>query len=155
MNALYQLKSLNWLNHSWSQQRNVILADEMGLGKTIQTIVFIRSIVETTGDRGPFMVIVPMSTCENWKREFAKWAPDLYCVLYYGMEDEREMIKKYEFNLHEQGFNPKATMKFDVLLTSYEVTVRDMPCLRQFDWRMIVIDEAHRLKARFKKCVFI
>ena len=89
----YQLNALKWLSFSWCQSRNVLLADEMGLGKTIQAIAFIRTTVQFTGQRGPFLIICPLSTCENWKRELELWAPDLYTVLYHGMEDERKLLR--------------------------------------------------------------
>ena len=74
----YQMEALRWLNFSWSQSRSVLLADEMGLGKTIQAIALVKNIIHQTGQAGPFVVICPLSTCENWKREFQLWAPELY-----------------------------------------------------------------------------
>jgi SNF2 family DNA or RNA helicase len=54
---------------------NGILADEMGLGKTVQAIAMICHLYETTMVHTPVLVVGPMSTLGNWKREFAKFAP--------------------------------------------------------------------------------
>ena len=36
--------------------------------------------------------------------------------------------------------------KFQVLLTSYELVAIDSNTLQSIDWKVLVIDEAHRLK---------
>ena len=113
----------------------------------IQTICHLRSIVEATKRTGPFLVIVPLSTCENWNREFAKWAPDLQTLLFYGMQEERDFIKKYEWNLHDLGPCSESTIKFDVVITSYEITIGEEALLKTLHWESIVIDEGHRLKS--------
>jgi len=41
---------------------------------------------------------------------------------------------------------PGAKVKFDVLLTSYELVSHDQTTLQSIDWAMLVIDEAHKLK---------
>ena len=40
------------------------------------------------------------------------------------------------------------TYKFHALITTYEVIISDIEELREIDWRVAVIDEAHRLKNR-------
>jgi ATP-dependent helicase STH1/SNF2 len=57
----YQLKGLQWMVSLYNNHLNGILADEMGLGKTIQTISLITYLVETKGQAGPFLIIVPLS----------------------------------------------------------------------------------------------
>lgn len=39
-----------------------------------------------------------------------------------------------------------ASMQFNVLLTTYEMVMRDAPRLNKLEWRYIVIDEAQRMK---------
>jgi SWI/SNF-related matrix-associated actin-dependent regulator of chromatin subfamily A member 5 len=36
--------------------------------------------------------------------------------------------------------------KFDILITSYEMCMREKSTLRKFSWEYIIIDEAHRIK---------
>lgn len=59
------------------QNRNAILADEMGLGKTIQCCSLLGLLAENMGLRGPFLVVVPLSTVPNWIREARKWVPQV------------------------------------------------------------------------------
>lgn len=40
----------------------------------------------------------------------------------------------------------EATIKFHVLLTSYELVTIDQTALKSIDWACLVVDEAHRLK---------
>ena len=42
-------------------------------------------------------------------------------------------------------------VKFQVLLTSYELVSIDMTTLQSIDWAVLVVDEAHRLKNKQSK----
>ncbi|XP_029310660.1 LOW QUALITY PROTEIN: chromodomain-helicase-DNA-binding protein 3 [Cottoperca gobio] len=152
---LYQLEGLNWLRFSWAQGTDTILADEMGLGKTIQTIVFLYSLFKEGHTTGPFLVSAPLSTIINWEREFEMWAPDFYVVTYTGDKDSRAIIRENEFSFDEAAIKGgkktfklrrEATIKFHVLLTSYELVTIDQTSLKSMDWACLVVDEAHRLK---------
>lgn len=143
----YQLEGLNWLSFSWFNGRNCILADEMGLGKTIQSLTFVEQ-VHRYGIRGPFLVIAPLSTVPNWQREFETWT-DLNIVVYHGSVASRNMIQEYElFYRHPDNptMNLKDCYKFNVLITTFEIVLTDVMELKDFPWRVCVIDEAHRLK---------
>ncbi|XP_071446539.1 chromodomain-helicase-DNA-binding protein Mi-2 homolog isoform X2 [Hetaerina americana] len=150
----YQLEGLNWLRYSWGQGIDTILADEMGLGKTIQTITFLYSLYKEGHCRGPFLVSAPLSTIINWEREFETWAPDFYVVTYVGDKDSRVVIREHELSFEEgavRGGNKaskikSSSVKFHVLLTSYELVSIDAACLGSIDWAVLVVDEAHRLK---------
>lgn len=87
----YQLEGLNWLVFNWYQRRNCILADEMGLGKTIQTLAFYNHLYKHEHIRGPYLVVAPLSTLENWKREFETWT-DMNVVVYH---DSRGASARY------------------------------------------------------------
>ncbi|CAB3373521.1 Hypothetical predicted protein [Cloeon dipterum] len=143
----YQLEGLNWLLFSWYNGRNCILADEMGLGKTIQSLTFIHA-VHQYGIRGPFLVVAPLSTIPNWQREFEAWT-DLNVVVYHGSSASRNMLTEYEvFFKDTKGNVIKDVTKFNVLITTFEIIISDVMELRPFNWRLCVIDEAHRLKNR-------
>lgn len=75
-------------------RRNCILADEMGLGKTIQSITFLDEI-HSTGIKGPFLIIAPLSTIANWEREFRTWT-HLNVIVYHGSALSRQMLQQYE-----------------------------------------------------------
>ncbi|XP_051992516.1 chromodomain-helicase-DNA-binding protein 4-like isoform X1 [Xyrauchen texanus] len=151
----YQLEGLNWLRFSWAQGTDTILADEMGLGKTVQTAVFLYSLYKEGHSKGPFLVSAPLSTIINWEREFEMWAPDMYVVTYVGDKDSRAIIRENEFSFENNairgGKKPsrmkkEASVKFHVLLTSYELITIDTAVLGSIDWACLVVDEAHRLK---------
>ena len=71
----YQVAGLNWLANLYQNGINGILADEMGLGKTLQSISLLAWLREAQGLEGPFLVLAPKSTLNNWAREFSNWAP--------------------------------------------------------------------------------
>lgn len=137
----YQLDGLNWLAHSWSRENSVILADEMGLGKTIQTICFFSHLMNTHQLYGPFLVVVPLSTMASWQKEFCQWAPECNVVVYIGDVQSRNNIRSYEWcHLGNKR------LKFNVLLTTYEILLKDKGFLGQVQWAVLAVDEAHRLK---------
>ena len=70
-------------------------SDEMGLGKTIQTIALLAYVMETKHNRGPFMIVCPLSTLSNWVNECAKWAPDMIRVVYKGVPAARKQVYVY------------------------------------------------------------
>uniref|UniRef100_A0A8I5NNB7 Chromodomain-helicase-DNA-binding protein 4 n=1 Tax=Papio anubis TaxID=9555 RepID=A0A8I5NNB7_PAPAN len=151
----YQMEGLNWLRFSWAQGTDTILADEMGLGKTVQTAVFLYSLYKEGHSKGPFLVSAPLSTIINWEREFEMWAPDMYVVTYVGDKDSRAIIRENEFSFEDNAIRggkkasrmkKEASVKFHVLLTSYELITIDMAILGSIDWACLIVDEAHRLK---------
>jgi SNF2 family DNA or RNA helicase len=115
----YQLDGLNWLANSWCKQNGVILADEMGLGKTIQTISFMSYLFNEHDVYGPFLIVIPLSTMQGWQREFQKWCDEMNVVVYLGDMNSRNTIQQYEL------FCPNKKLKFNVLLTTYEILLKD------------------------------
>lgn len=95
----YQLEGINWLTFCWVNGRNCILADEMGLGKTVQSITFLQEVAYY-GVRGPWLILVPLSTIGNWIREFECWT-EFNVIVYHGSSTSRQMIQDYEFYFKE------------------------------------------------------
>uniref|UniRef100_A0A8C0FU25 Chromodomain helicase DNA binding protein 1 n=1 Tax=Bubo bubo TaxID=30461 RepID=A0A8C0FU25_BUBBB len=137
----YQLNGLNWLAHSWCKGNSCILADEMGLGKTIQTISFLNYLFHEHQLYGPFLLVVPLSTLTSWQREIQTWAPQMNAVVYLGDITSRNMIRTHEW-MHLQT----KRLKFNILLTTYEILLKDKSFLGGLNWAFIGVDEAHRLK---------
>ncbi|KAI9684453.1 MAG: hypothetical protein M1829_002263 [Trizodia sp. TS-e1964] len=132
----YQVAGLNWLISLHENGISGILADEMGLGKTLQTISFLGYLRHVENITGPHLVTVPKSTLDNWKREFAKWTPEVNVLVLQGAKDER----------HELINDRLIDEKFDVCITSYEMILREKAHLKKFAWEYIIVDEAHRIK---------
>uniref|UniRef100_S4RGA5 Helicase, lymphoid specific n=1 Tax=Petromyzon marinus TaxID=7757 RepID=S4RGA5_PETMA len=120
---------------------SVILADEMGLGKTIQTISFLSYMFHSHQVYGPFLLVVPLSTVTSWQREFATWAPEMNVVVYLGDMSSRNVIREYEW-IHQQT----KKLKFNALVTTYEILLKDKTVLGAVNWAFLGVDEAHRLK---------
>ena len=121
----------------------------MCLGKTIQTIALFAHLVEM-GVPGPFLVIAPLSTIANWKREFNKFAPLLPVVLYHGNAKEREALRnshiKEVHQLDEDAGLKGGRKVRNTFITSYEIAMNDQPAFKKVRWLYIVVDEGHRLK---------
>lgn len=132
----YQLEGLKWMVSLYNNNLNGILADEMGLGKTIQTISLITYLVEQKKNPGPYLIIVPLSTMGNWVRELDLWAPSLVKVCYRGDRYTRRAIQQRQMSRND----------YNVLLTTYEFTVKDQNVLSRVPWQYIIIDEGHRMK---------
>ncbi|CAI4061162.1 hypothetical protein SKDZ_06G1060 [Saccharomyces kudriavzevii ZP591] len=134
----YQLEGLNWLITLYENGLNGILADEMGLGKTVQSIALLAFIYEMD-TKGPFLVTAPLSTLDNWINEFAKFAPDLPVLKYYGANGYKERSSKLRKFFKQQGDT-------GIIVTSYEIILRDTDLIMSQNWKFLIVDEGHRLK---------
>ncbi|RMZ90644.1 hypothetical protein DV736_g2131, partial [Chaetothyriales sp. CBS 134916] len=132
----YQVAGLNWLISLHENGISGILADEMGLGKTLQTISFLGYLRHICDIKGPHLITVPKSTLDNWAREFRKWTPEVDVLLLQGSKEDRQAL------INERV----ADEKFDVLITSYEMILREKSHLKKLAWEYIIVDEAHRIK---------
>ncbi|KAL2413594.1 Chromatin remodeling factor mit1 [Exophiala dermatitidis] len=155
---LYQLEGLNWLLYQWFLNQNAILADEMGLGKTIQLVAFFAALVQDH-KCWPFLVVVPNSTCPNWRREIKKWAPSLRVVTYYGSSTARKLTHDYELfprskddDTHQKQKKNRSEakdIKAHIVVTSYEAIgdEKTRHSLMRVPWQGLVVDEGQRLKS--------
>ncbi|KII72799.1 Chromodomain-helicase-DNA-binding protein 2 [Thelohanellus kitauei] len=147
----YQIEGVKWLMHSCLTGRSVILADEMGLGKTVQIMTFLKLFKLIYHIQGPSLVVVPLSTLDNWVRHFSIWAPELYVVSFVGNAQSREIIKMYEL------MDEASELKFNVLVTTYEWVFKEAELFSSFNWFSFIIDEGHRIKnenSLLYKCLY-
>ncbi|XP_008405813.1 chromodomain-helicase-DNA-binding protein 1-like [Poecilia reticulata] len=131
----YQLDGVQWLTQSLHDHQGCILGDEMGLGKTCQTISLLVYLSGALGKKGPFLVLSPLSVMENWRKELESFAPSLTVLCYKGDKERRAEIQREQ-----------TAQDFQVLLTTYELCLKDASFLKRWRWEVLVVDEAHRLK---------
>lgn len=125
----YQKDGIHFLRLIADQGLGCILGDEMGLGKTMQVIALMLS--ERYHGRGPTLVVAPATLLENWRRELVKFAPSLMVLVHIGP--------------NRAGMAAKLT-GHDVVVTSYDMVVRDEPMLSSISWNLLVLDEAQNIK---------
>ncbi|XP_039222477.1 chromodomain-helicase-DNA-binding protein 1-like isoform X2 [Crotalus tigris] len=131
----YQIEGVNWMIRCYETGHGCILGDEMGLGKTCQTISL---LVFLSGKfhRRPFLILCPLSVLNNWRDELKRFSPCLSTVVYSGGKEERAELQQ----------NLKSKHGFHILLTTYEMCLKDAAFLKRFNWTCLVVDEAQRLK---------
>ena len=161
----YQLAGFRWASALHARGLGGILADEMGLGKTLQAICLLSSL-QRPRLRRPSLVLVPLSVRENWENELAKFAPHIGVFSYVGDKEARaaKRAEIEEFARRQQAGMSAATTAgtsggsagvlgradfqpmFSVVLTTFEVCLRDASFLARLKFGVLVVDEAHRLK---------
>jgi len=127
----YQHEGLSWLQFLREFGLHGVLADDMGLGKTLQTLAHLLLEKESGRMDRPCLILAPTSVLRNWAREAAKFAPALRVLLLHG--DER----RSEF---------RRIPKYDLVITSYPLLVRDAEDLRKVEWHIVALDEAQYIK---------
>ena len=132
----YQERGYAWLDFLRRWGLGACLADDMGLGKTVQTLALVQHIWESTPERErtPALLICPMSVVGNWKKEAARFTPDLPVMIHHGLERARDA----EFRERAVGHA--------VVLTSYALLHRDFKQFSQIPWSSMILDEAQNIK---------
>lgn len=132
----YQLSGLSWLAFLDRLGLGACLADDMGLGKTIQLIALLQHerALPGGGSPGPSLLVTPMSVLGNWKRELARFAPELTVHIHHGLDRPAGERFCEVAQLH------------DVVLTTYAIVVRDQKAMQEVAWRRVVLDEAQYIK---------
>jgi SNF2 family DNA or RNA helicase len=126
----YQTAGVQWLDFACKHGKGGLLGDEMGLGKTVQAIAL---IVRRAGVNCgfPTLVVAPSSILENWRRELARHAPHLDVMVHHGGA--------------RTGL-PSVLGAAHVVLTSYDLVVRDRVLFQRIHWDLIIADEAQAVK---------
>jgi len=141
----YQVEGVNWLASTFYRKHGCVLADEMGLGKTVQIVSYLEHLFRIEKILGPFLVVVPLSTVEHWRREFEGWA-DMVCCVYHDRQRQwRDVLREYEWYYEDKPRNAEF-LKFHVLVTTYDTLIGDFDVIGQIPFRVAVVDEAHRLR---------
>ncbi|MGJ3244393.1 MAG: DEAD/DEAH box helicase [Opitutales bacterium] len=129
----YQKIGVAWLWHLYQHELGGILADEMGLGKTIQALGLLNCIRNQEDTPGPSLVVCPAGLVENWRREAARFAPDLEIFVNHGQKRLQD---------------PESIRSKDLIITSYSTLARDADAFQAVDFALIIGDEAQHIKNR-------
>ncbi len=137
----YQTEGIRWLHLLAANRLGGILADEMGLGKTLQALAYlssqrsasaVSSALPTSDFRLPTsLVVCPTSLVDNWRREAAKFTPELKTLAIDG-PDRAPLFAKINDS--------------DLVITSYALLRRDLDKYRARHFAAVVLDEAHHIK---------
>lgn len=125
----YQATGISKLTSMVDQGLGCLLADEMGLGKTIQAIGVLSWMTQNSGS--PSLVVAPSSTTANWCRELGRFAPHLTV---------------YEHTGSQRTGDPSVLRNVDVVVTSFDLIIRDEFLMRAIEWESISVDEAQNIK---------
>ena len=127
----YQQQGVNWLQFLREHGLGGILADDMGLGKTLQTLVHIQIEKDAGRLTHPALIIAPVSLMGNWRRETARFCPQLRCLVLHGQE--RHLVAD-------------TMADFDVVIAPYSLLQRDRARWLNAQWHLVVLDEAQNIK---------
>ncbi len=127
----YQKEGLNWLQFLREYEFGGVLADDMGLGKTVQSLAHLVKEKEAGRMDLPSIVVAPTSLMLNWRREAARFAPNLQVLTLHGPD------RKQHFD---------ALAHYDLILTTYPLLVRDETPLLAQEYHLLILDEAQYIK---------
>lgn len=131
----YQIDGLSWINYLKDFGFGACLADDMGLGKTIQIIAFLLHEKEKNKyPSQPSLIICPTSIIGNWFKEIKRFAPNFKVYIYHGINRP----KRIDFE--------SLAMNYDIVITTYNLALRDKNTLSDIFWENIIIDEAQNIK---------
>ncbi len=127
----YQQQGLNWLQFLRNYEFNGILADDMGLGKTVQALAHLLLEKERKRMDKPCLILAPTSLMSNWRREAQKFTPKLRVLVLQGSER-----RQYFADIS----------KYDLILSTYPLLVRDHETLLAQEYHYLILDEAQVIK---------
>ena len=127
----YQRTGYGWLRALSDTGFGGVLADDMGLGKTVQALALLaHRHLEKDTDR-PSLLVVPTSLVGNWRREAARFVPDLKLLVLHGPGRHRRFADIADSHL---------------VVTTYPLVGRDHEALFRHDYDTAVLDEAQTVK---------
>ncbi|MDQ1254127.1 MAG: hypothetical protein QG646_3347 [Euryarchaeota archaeon] len=140
----YQFRGYSWLAFLRQLGMGACLADDMGLGKTIQTLALMQHDLEKVEqieqqddisiNPKPVLLVCPTSVINNWRKEAARFTPELSVMVHHGTGRKKEEEFKTE------------AMNHNIIISSYGLLQRDAKFLKGVPWSGIILDEAQNIK---------
>jgi SNF2 family DNA or RNA helicase len=129
----YQARGYSWLSFLGDWGLGACLADDMGLGKTVQALALIQARREQ-GERNPFLLVCPTSVVANWKKEAARFTPELPVTVHHGGARKRGELLREE------------AARQALVVSTYSLVHRDLEHLAAVPWAGVILDEAQNIK---------
>ena len=127
----YQRAGYGWLRALFESGFGGVLADDMGLGKTVQALaLLLRRHMEEKTDL-PSLLVMPTSLLGNWRREAARFAPDLSVLPLHGPDRKSRFAEIPDHHL---------------VMTTYPLLRRDSEALCAHEYDLALLDEAQAAK---------
>ncbi|GIM17500.1 hypothetical protein Vretimale_20047 [Volvox reticuliferus] len=121
------------VRHALKVGGRVLIGDEMGLGKTVQACCLLKCYSEDW----PALVVVPKSLRETWADALFMWLK---------LTDQDVFVINGPLDIEKlRGSQP--LLRPQVIVVSYDTLSRAPEQLREFNPKMVVLDEAQRTKA--------
>jgi SNF2 family DNA or RNA helicase len=117
--------------------KGAILADEVGLGKTIEAGILLSQ--KWAERKRKLLIIVPANLRKQWNQELADkfFLPSV-------------ILETRTFNEQIKAGNLNPFNRNEIVICSYHFARSKDSYIRQGDWHLVVIDEAHRLRNVYK-----
>lgn len=98
---------------------------------TVQTLAHLLTEKNHGRLTQPSLIIAPTSLMDNWRQEAERFAPDLKVLTLHG-------------SIRKKWFEEIGT--HDLILTTYSLLHRDQDALLQYQYHLLVLDEAQNIK---------
>ena len=117
--------------------KGAILADEVGLGKTIEAGIILSQF--WAEHRRHLLIIAPANLRKQWAAELQEkfFLPS-------------RILESKTFNHYIEDGNLNPFNCEEIVICSYQFAKTKAPYLKQTNWDLVVIDEAHRLRNVYK-----
>lgn len=117
--------------------KGAILADEVGLGKTIEAGIILSQF--WAEHRRHLLIIAPANLRKQWAAELQEK---------FFLPSRILESKTFNHYIEDGNLNPFNCEK--IVICSYQFAKTKAPYLKQTNWDLVVIDEAHRLRNVYK-----
>jgi len=172
-NALREVEAIDGADDMFPHQRagiqflatarRALLADEPGLGKTAQAIRALAEIQSRGTPVFPALIVCPNTVKKTWKREFARWWPDVNVEVITGSASQRRKVFEstadvYVINWESLRAHSRLApygsiaLKRCVAQGGHDESVTEKQCevtpreLNAINFNAVIADEIHRSK---------
>jgi superfamily II DNA or RNA helicase len=118
--------------------KGVLLADEVGLGKTIEASLILAQ--KWAERRRRILLIVPATLRKQWQVELE----DKFFLPSVILESRAATAQQ------KKGARNPFEVEDRIVICSYQFVFGKRDLVRQVDWDLVVVDEAHRLRSIYK-----